>query len=171
MGPVFMESPRKSRLIRITVWAAALGLLLGVLSSLAMAGSADAHAVLKSIFPKDGARLTTAPTEVLLTFNEPISTSFATVTVADPDGESASSGRPVVAGATVTQALGGLRPGRWTVAFRVTSDDGHAIAGRSSFTVAETPSPRLGNRTGARPRGTTIAKQRRWPRPLTTSIG
>ena len=92
MGAVFMESPRKSKLIRITVWAAALGLLLGVLSSLAMAGSADAHAVLRSISPKDGARLTSAPTEVVLTFNEPVSSSFATVTVTATDGAPRDSG-------------------------------------------------------------------------------
>jgi len=137
MGRVFMESPRKSKLIRITVWAAALGLLLGVLSSLAMAGSADAHAVLKSISPKDGARLSSPPREVVLTFNEPISSSFATVTVAGTDGQSASSGKARVSGTTVTQDLSGdLADGRFTITFRVVSEDGHPISGRSTFTLA-----------------------------------
>ena len=137
MGRVFMESPRKSKLIRITVWAAALGLLLGVLSSLAMAGSADAHAVLKSISPKDGARLSSPPREVVLTFNEPISSSFATVTVAGTDGQSASSGKARVSGTTVTQDLSGdLADGRFTITFRVVSEDGHPISGRTTFTVA-----------------------------------
>ena len=137
MGRVFMESPRKSNLIRITVWAAALGLLLGVLSSLAMAGSADAHAVLKSISPKDGARLSSPPSEVVLTFNEPISSSFATVTVAGTDGQSASSGKARVSGTTVTQDLSGdLADGRFTITFRVVSEDGHPISGRSTFTLA-----------------------------------
>ena len=137
MGRVFMESPRKSKLIRITVWAAALGLLLGVLSSLAMAGSADAHAVLKSISPKDGARLSSPPSEVVLTFNEPISSSFATVTVAGTDGQSASSGKARVSGTTVTQDLSGdLADGRFTITFRVVSEDGHPISGRSTFTLA-----------------------------------
>lgn len=137
MGRVFMESPRKSNLIRITVWAAALGLLLGVLSSLAMAGSADAHAVLKSISPKDGARLSSPPSEVVLTFNEPISSSFATVTVAGTDGQSASSGKARVSGTTVTQDLSGdLADGRFTITFRVVSEDGHPISGRTTFTVA-----------------------------------
>jgi methionine-rich copper-binding protein CopC len=144
MGAVFMESPRKSKLIKITVWAAALGLLLGVLSSLAMAGSADAHAVLKSISPKDGARLTAPPTEVVLSFNEPISSSFATVTVAGADGQSASSGKARVSGTTVTQPLEDLPDGRFTVTFRVVSEDGHPVSGRSTFTVvaaATTTSP------------------------------
>ena len=137
MGRVFMESPRKSKLIRITVWAAALGLLLGVLSSLAMAGSADAHAMLKSISPKDGARLSSPPSEVVLTFNEPISSSFATVTVAGTDGQSASSGKARVSGTTVTQDLSGdLADGRFTITFRVVSEDGHPISGRSTFTLA-----------------------------------
>ena len=97
---MFMDSEGKTKVIRIGVWVAIIGLLLGVLSSLVMATSADAHAVLRSITPKDGATLTAVPTKVVLTFNEPIGTSFATVSVAGPDG-SVSEGKAVVDGSTV----------------------------------------------------------------------
>ena len=51
---MFMDSEGKRRTIRIGVWVAIIGLLLGVLSSIVMATGADAHAALKSISPKDG---------------------------------------------------------------------------------------------------------------------
>ena len=136
---MFMDSEGKRRLIRISVWVAILGLLLGVLSSLVMATGADAHAALRSISPQDGATLTAAPTTVVLTFNEPIGTSFATVSVAGPDG-SVSQGKAVVDGSTVTQALADDLPNaRYTVSFRVVSEDGHPVSDRTTFTVAAVP--------------------------------
>ena len=83
---MFMDSEGKRRIIRIGVWVAIIGLLLGVLSSLVMATGADAHAALKSISPKDGAHRDGRTGQVVLTFNEPIGTSFATVAVAGPAG-------------------------------------------------------------------------------------
>jgi methionine-rich copper-binding protein CopC len=136
-----MDSEGKRRIIRISVWVAILGLLLGVLSSLVMATGADAHAALKSISPKDGASLTTAPTKVVLTFNEPISSSFATVTVTGADGV-ASAGKTVVDGVTVTQALApDLANGRYTVTYRVVSEDGHPVSDKTTFTVAAAATP------------------------------
>jgi methionine-rich copper-binding protein CopC len=131
-----MDSEGKRRVIRIGVWVAILGLLLGVLSSIIMATGADAHAALKSISPKDGSSLATAPTQVVLTFNEPISTSFATVTVTGAEGV-VSAGRTVVDGVNVTQALApDLANGRYTVTYRVVSEDGHPVSDKTTFTVA-----------------------------------
>lgn len=131
-----MDSEGKRRVIRIGVWVAILGLLLGVLSSLVMATGADAHAALRSISPQDGATLTSAPTKVVLTFNEPIGTSFATVSVTGPDG-SVSRGRAAVDGMTVTQALTDAVPnGRYSVSFHVVSEDGHPVSDRTTFSVA-----------------------------------
>lgn len=133
-----MDSEGKRRAIRIGVWVAILGLVLSVLSSLVMASGADAHAALKSISPENGSSLTTAPTRVVLTFDEPIGTSFATVTVTGAQG-AVSAGRSVVDGVTVTQALAPDLPnGRYTVAFRVVSEDGHPVSDKTSFTVAAT---------------------------------
>lgn len=136
MGGVFMESEGKKKLIRISVWVAVLSMLLAVLSSLATALEASAHATLRSMTPAAGSTVKTAPTKVVLTFNEPISTSFATVTVTDAKGGSVASGRAVVSGETVTQQLEPVGSGRYTVAFRVVSEDGHPVSQKASFTVA-----------------------------------
>jgi copper resistance protein C len=133
---VFMDSEGKRRVIRIGVWVAIIGLLLGVLSSIVMATGADAHAALRSISPQDGATVTTVPEKVVLTFNEPIGTSFATVSVAGPAG-SVSRGKALVDGVTVTQVLADDLPnGRYTVSFHVVSEDGHPVSDRTTFSVA-----------------------------------
>ncbi|WP_406831511.1 copper resistance CopC family protein [Pedococcus sp. KACC 23699] len=130
-----MESEGKRRTIRITVWVAVLGLLLGVLSSIIGAVSADAHAALKSVTPGDGSTVSTAPTTVTLSFNEPIGTTFATVTVTGPSGN-VGNGRPKVEGTTVTEELDADLPnGVYKVAFRVVSEDGHPVSDTSSFTI------------------------------------
>ncbi|WP_238338421.1 copper resistance CopC family protein [Pedococcus badiiscoriae] len=136
-----MDSGGKRRTIRIGVWVTILGLLLGVLSSIIMATEADAHTALRSISPQDGSSLATAPTQVVLTFDEAVSTSFATVTVTGAQGV-VSAGKAVVAGATVTQALlPNLPNGRYAVAYRVVSDDGHPVSDKSTFTIAVATSP------------------------------
>ncbi|GAB3435703.1 hypothetical protein GCM10027517_05120 [Phycicoccus ginsengisoli] len=136
---MFVPSKRQQKVVRLTVWAAVLGLLLGVLAQVVFAVGADAHTALKTVSPEDGARLTTAPTQVVLTFDDPISESFATVTVTGPDG-SVGSGRPRVDGAVVTQPLqDGLADGTYTVAFRVVSADGHPVSDRTTFVLASAP--------------------------------
>jgi copper resistance protein C len=133
---VYMESEGKRRVVRITVWVAVLGLLLGVLASIVTATSAEAHAALKSVDPKDGSTVTRVPAAVVLVFSEPIGTSFATVTVTGPSGSSVSDGKPQVEGDTVTQPLDPTMPnGRYTVDFRVVSDDGHPVSEQTTFTL------------------------------------
>ena len=125
--------------------------LLALLVPVLMATTAQAHAVLVSISPADGAQLAKAPTQVVLTFDEAVSTSFATVAVTGPSGGSVVSGRATVDGAKVTQALkSGLTSGTYSVAYRVVSDDGHPVSDRTTFTLtlpaastpaASTPAP------------------------------
>ena len=150
---MFLESRGKTRLIRLSVWVAVIGLLLGVLSSIIMATAAEAHAELLSSNPKDGAVLAKAPTQVVLTFSEPVSTSFATVTVTGPSGP-ATRGKATVKGAVVTQALNpGLANGAYTLAYRVVSDDGHPVSDTATFTVAATPPSSPSMTAGASPTG------------------
>ena len=130
-----MESEGKTRLIRISVWVAVLSLLLAVVSSLATALAASAHTSLKSMTPVSGSTATTAPTQVVLTFTEPVSKSFAAVTVTDNRGATVTAGRATVTGATVTQPLRPLRDGSYAVVYRVVSADGHAVSGRGSFSI------------------------------------
>ena len=114
-----------------------VAVLLGACAAVLTATGAQAHAALTSITPADGARLTKAPTQVVLTFDEPVSTSFAVVAVTDGSGRSVVAGRARVDGATVTQPLkADLGSGAYTVAYRVVSDDGHPVSDKTTFTLA-----------------------------------
>lgn len=111
-----------------------------MVTSVAAAASASAHAELVRITPDVDAQLTTAPKAVVLEFSEAVSASFATVVVTSAAGVSVTNGKPTVIGATVTQALvPRLAAGVYRVAFRVVSKDGHPVAGESGFTL--TPAP------------------------------
>jgi copper resistance protein C len=105
-------------------------------SAVTGAEPASAHAVLVKATPADGAVLRTAPTSVVLQFDDPISSSFATLTVTGPDGSTVSPGKASVSGTTVSAALDdGLEPGRYRTVFRVVSEDGHPVNGQLTFTV------------------------------------
>ena len=107
-----------------------------LVTAVVSAAPASAHAVLVKISPAANAQLTRAPTQVVVEFNEPVSTKFARVVVTTARGVSAMQGPPTVLGGTVTQALSpGLTPGEYRVAFGVTSSDGHPITGESKFTL------------------------------------
>ncbi|HEX8973614.1 copper resistance CopC family protein [Oryzihumus sp.] len=104
--------------------------------TLALAPSASAHATLLTVSPADGATLTSAPRQVDLTFDEPVSARFATIVITGPSGEDATAGPATVNGTHVTAPLGsGLSSGEYRVAFRVVSDDGHPVDGQSRFTL------------------------------------
>jgi methionine-rich copper-binding protein CopC len=114
--------------------AAALGLAL--FTSLIGATSASAHAELLKITPERNAQLGTEPKQVTLEFAERLSASFATVVVTTSSGVTVTSGKPKVVGAKVTQMLSpGLAAGRYRVAFRVVSADGHPVTGESVFSL------------------------------------
>jgi copper resistance protein C len=105
-------------------------------SAVTGAEPASAHAVLVKATPADGAVLRTAPTSVVLQFDDPISTSFATLTVTGPNGSSVSPDKASVSGTTVSAALDdGLAPGRYRTVFRVVSEDGHPVNGQLTFTL------------------------------------
>ncbi len=107
---------------------------------------ASAHATRVATDPAVNAVLTTGPQRVSATFNERLETTFAAMTVVGPDGNVWSTGEPTVQGAVVSIALGPLGPaGTYTVNYRVTSADGHAVSGSWSFQLtvpgAGTPGP------------------------------
>lgn len=125
----------RGRLVSAALAAALLG---GVAAPLTvLAPVAAAHSVLLSTDPEDGATLDESPDQVVLTFNEDVNQSFASVAVTSGDDRTnLVVGDPVVEGPAVTVALDGLADGSYTVGFRVTSADGHVISGSSGFTVA-----------------------------------
>ncbi|MFY0408245.1 copper resistance CopC family protein [Solicola sp. PLA-1-18] len=97
--------------------------------------SADAHAVLVSSTPADGSTLATEPGEVSLTFNEPVS-SPAYLVVESPDGTELTQGEADVVDGTVSHRVETSgQAGRYRLAYRVVSADGHPISGTLHYTV------------------------------------
>jgi methionine-rich copper-binding protein CopC len=110
----------------------------------AATGIAAAHAVLVSTDPAKDAELTAGPGRVSATFNEQLQTTFAAMTVVGPDKGLWSTGEAQVQGPVVSVAVRPLgAAGTYTVNYRVTSADGHVVAGSWSFqlTVPGTGEP------------------------------
>ena len=110
--------------------AAAAALILLIAGS----GQATAHANLVSSDPVDGASLSTAPTEVTLTFSENVGNGFVAVTAPSGRRVKTSNVRSLdhVLSADVSQSE---ERGRHTIAYRIVSADGHPISGEISFTT------------------------------------
>lgn len=105
---------------------------------LLLAPSASAHAALTGSDPADGSTVATAPERVTLTFDEGVSPSFAAMTVVGSDGSQWARSEPVVSGRDLAVEVGELGPaGTYTVAYRVTSADGHPVSGTMSFTTTQ----------------------------------
>ena len=101
-------------------------------------GLASAHSVPTGSVPADGSSVEQGPERASITFNEALQESFATMTVVGPDGNLWSKGDPKVEGATVSVAVGELGPtGSYTIAYRVTSADGHPVSGTRTFTLTK----------------------------------
>ena len=140
----------------------ALGAVL--VTSVISAAPASAHAALVKITPDADAQLTTAPTEVVLEFDEPVSATFATVVVTTAAGVTVARGKPTVLGAKVTQALSPtMASGGYRIAFRVVSNDGHPVSGQSRFTLTS-PSGTTPAMVGGTPAAATVTPSRPPPR-------
>jgi len=115
-----------------------LALLVGALIALPVVGAtaAQAHDVLQSTDPADGSTVALVPDHVTLTFDEPALVLGTEITVQDPNQQTVSVGPPVLVDNTVSQEVTGALPaGVYTVLYRVTSADGHPIAGTFTFTA------------------------------------
>jgi hypothetical protein len=100
------------------------------------AASVSAHTVLTATDPAADATLNAGPNRVSATFNEDLQTTFAAMTIVGPDGNLWSSGDTEVHGPVASVGVRPLGPsGKYTVNYRVTSDDGHVVSGSWSFTV------------------------------------
>ena len=113
-----------------------LPLLLALLFALISAPPALAHAQLLSTDPVDGAVLAAAPTQVQLTFNEPVSP--LAITLIGPDGVDRELLAAASGGQTVTVGLPeGLTRGTQLLSYRVVSTDGHPIGGSLLFSIGQ----------------------------------
>jgi methionine-rich copper-binding protein CopC len=119
---------RAARVVAVTLLCA-VTLLFG-------AAPAFAHTRLQSSDPADGTSLGAGPQRVSLTFNEPMQTGFATLTVIGPDGRPYQSGEVAANGGTVSIGVAPLGPaGRYEIGYRVVSEDGHPVTGSVAFTL------------------------------------
>ena len=99
------------------------------------APAADAHSVLVSSSPAEGAAIATSPAEAVLEFNEPVENRFTELAVLGPDGASHWEAGPVsVVDGRVSVPLRPLGPaGAYAIRYRVTSADGHPVSGTVPF--------------------------------------
>ena len=105
-----------------------------LLSVLCLATGASAHATLVSTDPGDGSILALAPKSVQLRFNEAVTP--AVVRVIDAAGTTRDDVTVRVAGDTITITLPDNLPrGTQVVSYRVTSEDGHPVAGSMVFSI------------------------------------
>lgn len=101
------------------------------------AGSAFAHAFLKSATPGVGSRVSTAPSAVEITFTEGVEPAFSSITVTNAEGARVDDGAVHRAGSEDRLAVGlkSLRPGTYTVTWHATATDTHKTTGQYRFTV------------------------------------
>ncbi|WP_226829263.1 copper resistance protein CopC [Brevibacterium sp. Marseille-P9724] len=98
---------------------------------------AQAHDQLIGSNPKQGAKLDKQPEWIELNYSGEIQDIGSEIRV-EKDGEDFSAGEITVEGRTVTAALpDDLKPGDYTIAWRVVSQDGHPISGKVEFTLLD----------------------------------
>ena len=115
-------------------WVALL--LLGGSLWMALAESAAAHADVASTTPASNARVDSAPSEAVVEFDSRLMSMGAAMVVRDDNARTISQGLPVIDGRRISIALdGNAGPGRYTVAFRAVSEDGHTITSSYTYVV------------------------------------
>lgn len=112
----------------------ALAGLVALAALLAVPGAAFAHAQLENADPAPGARVARAPTELRLSFSEPVDASFSQIQVLDAQKQQVDRGDsrvdPGDPRAMHVSLQGGLPDGIYTVAWRTLSAaDGHTANG------------------------------------------
>ena len=109
-------------------------LALSGLALVAAATPAFAHAELTGSNPAKDASLATAPKQLQLTFNEPVSP--VSITITGPEGAKWTVGQIAVAGNVVSAPVQATGPaGPYTITYKVKSDDGDDVTGTVAFTM------------------------------------
>lgn len=111
-------------------------LAVGLAVLLPQPSTAHAHASERSSSPEAGAVLEQVPTEVAITFDSPIMDIGAALVVRDGSGADATAAAPVLERSRIVVPLrADSARGDFSVAYRVVSEDGHAITAQYAFTV------------------------------------
>lgn len=113
-----------------------LGAILAVLGLLT-ATPAQAHDQLVSSNPKDGAVVKKQPEFLTMNFSGDIQKTGTEIKVMH-DGKDVSAGEVTIKGTKLTSALpDDLSAGKYSVVWRVVSQDGHPVSGKWGFTIAD----------------------------------
>lgn len=99
---------------------------------------AGAHAFPEAEQPLVGSTVTSPPAQVWIRFDAPVEPAFSKLEVFDGSGQNDDDQRPQLGAdrRTLTVRLKPLKPGDYTVKWRVVAEDGHATEGSYTFTVA-----------------------------------
>jgi len=103
--------------------------------------SAVAHAELVKSFPVANSTLTKAPKYVQLEFGEALTTlkskSANTITIVDSKNHKISTSKIDIKKAVArTELIGTLKPGQYTVKYRIVSADGHVLSAQYKFSTS-----------------------------------
>jgi copper transport protein len=111
--------------------------------ALAAPATAHGHVILESADPATQSRIESAPREVRLRFNLPVTAAAGAIQVLAPDGTVLSgTARTIEDGYVVVAPLARVERGAgYTVRWRVLGEDGHAPAGVFTFGVGVAPPP------------------------------
>ncbi|MGN9782982.1 copper resistance CopC family protein [Nonomuraea sp. ZG12] len=110
--------------------------LLLACAAMAIAPPAQAHNVLISSDPKDGATLSAPPGQITLVFDQPVRQGYAQIGVTGADGSAWADGATTVAAERVTVKVKPLTTGgAYVVGYRILSADGHPVTGKIGFTL------------------------------------
>jgi len=110
------------------------------------ASSAWGHASQVSSTPAAGESVPVLPPEIVIAFDSPVMKAGLAVAVRDPSGAIVGGAQPTVVQNEVRVGLpaNNEASGTFGVAYRVVSEDGHAITGQFDFTVMGNGSPDSG---------------------------
>lgn len=103
---------------------------------LAVVVQLEAHAILKSSFPAKDGSVSTADSQVKLTFNVRVDAERSKLQLLMPDASTID--LPFVKGPspdTLVSKLTGLKPGAYTLRWQVLAPDGHISRGEIPFVV------------------------------------
>ncbi|HEY9394874.1 MAG TPA: copper resistance CopC family protein, partial [Nocardioides sp.] len=126
-----------------TAFAATIFALSFLIPILFTAAPASAHAHLVNSLPRAGAVLAAGPSEVVLTFDQPIQAFPGAngMVVTGPQGSHWACGRARINGNTLTASMGEVGPpGRYQVHYRVLGADGHPITGSVPINIQRSAS-------------------------------
>jgi len=108
-------------------------------ASLAWASPVSAHAQLDTSTPAPSAVLESAPSEISLDFNEPVTPVARSIEIYNQEGQRIVLGEALVSkddpSVLIAQDVPAIPNGLYVVAWRAVSDDGHAVEGAYTFQI------------------------------------